>query len=331
LVQVPVGEFKPEIVDGAASAIIARILWLIPAIPMVAAGLIALLKQPMRKTSATLAIGGLSASFVLSLIAFSHVLAAGRAQVRREKSSTLTGSLWAQRILQLGWMLDPLAAIMLVMVTFVGLLIFIYSTGYMAHDENFTRFFCFLSLFAGGMLGVLIANSLLLALHVLGDCGTDFLSAHRLLVSQAQRSRSSEEGLPHHARRRYLSSCSASSGSLRRPAPRCSSTTRRGCDGTRRVDHFAKPARRLGTDRGNGAIGLLIFAGAAGKSGQLAIACLASRRDGRPDARLRTDPRRDNGCCRCLSRRTCLSADERRSVQVGTTTIADRDCVGRAH
>jgi NADH-quinone oxidoreductase subunit L len=47
-------------------------------------------------------------------------------------------------------------------VTFVGLLIFIYSVGYMTHDENFTRFFCFLSLFAGAMLGVVIANSLLL-------------------------------------------------------------------------------------------------------------------------------------------------------------------------
>ena len=48
------------------------------------------------------------------------------------------------------------------MVTFVGLLIFIYSTGYMAHDENYARFFCFMSLFAAGMLGVLISNSLLL-------------------------------------------------------------------------------------------------------------------------------------------------------------------------
>ena len=64
--------------------------------------------------------------------------------------------------LKLGWVLDPLTAVMLVMVTFVGLLIFIYSVGYMAHDENFTRFFCFLSLFAGAMLGVVIANSLLL-------------------------------------------------------------------------------------------------------------------------------------------------------------------------
>src|SRR5213083_2242080 len=59
-------------------------------------------------------------------------------------------------------MLDPLTAVMLVMVSFVGLLIFIYSTGYMSHDENFTRFFCFLSLFAAAMLGVVIANNLLL-------------------------------------------------------------------------------------------------------------------------------------------------------------------------
>jgi NADH-quinone oxidoreductase subunit L len=64
--------------------------------------------------------------------------------------------------LQLGWVLDPLTAVMLLMVTFVSLLIFIYSIGYMAHDENFTRFFCFLSLFAAAMLGIIIANSLLL-------------------------------------------------------------------------------------------------------------------------------------------------------------------------
>ena len=59
-------------------------------------------------------------------------------------------------------MLDPLTAVMLVMVTFVSLLIFIYSVGYMATDDNFTRFFVSLSLFAAAMLGVVIANSLLL-------------------------------------------------------------------------------------------------------------------------------------------------------------------------
>src|SRR5690348_18510742 len=68
------------------------------------------------------------------------------------------GTSWVR----LGWVLDPLTAVMLVMVCFVGLLIFIYSVGYMSHDENFTRFFCFLSLFAAAMLGVVISNNLLL-------------------------------------------------------------------------------------------------------------------------------------------------------------------------
>jgi NADH-quinone oxidoreductase subunit L len=137
-------------------------LWLIPAIPMLAAGLIALLKQPQRKIAAVLAIGGLSLSLLLSISAFAHVLTAwGQGAATREVVNFNWIDL-GNTHLQLGWILDPLAAIMLVMVTFVGLLIFLYSTGYMAHDENFTRFFCFLSLFAGGMLGVLISNSLLL-------------------------------------------------------------------------------------------------------------------------------------------------------------------------
>jgi len=147
--------------DGGPS-MIARILWLIPAIPMVAAGLIALLKQRQRRIAAALAIGGLATSFMLALFAFAHVLSAwGNGAATREIVSFNWLDIGATH-LQLGWLLDPLAAIMLVMVTFVGLLIFIYSTGYMAHDENFTRFFCFLSLFAGAMLGVIIANSLLL-------------------------------------------------------------------------------------------------------------------------------------------------------------------------
>ena len=51
---------------------------------------------------------------------------------------------------------------MAVMVTFVGMLIFVFSVGYMREDRNFARFFCFLSLFAAAMLGLLVANSLLL-------------------------------------------------------------------------------------------------------------------------------------------------------------------------
>jgi NADH-quinone oxidoreductase subunit L len=145
-----------------AASTITSTLWLVPALPVVASGVIALLKQPRRKPAAALAIGSLSISLLLSLIAFVHVVAnwAHGSQVR--EFVNFTWFRFGSTAVDLGWVLDPLAAVMLVMVSFVGLLIFIYSVGYMAHDENFTRFFCFLSLFAGAMLGVVISNSLLL-------------------------------------------------------------------------------------------------------------------------------------------------------------------------
>ena len=130
--------------------------------PIVASGVIALLKQPRRKLAAALAIGSLSFSLLLSLIAFAHVFAGWAHGAVVREIFNFTWIRFGTSQVDLGWVLDPLAAIMLVMVSFVGLLIFIYSTGYMAHDENFTRFFCFLSLFAGAMLGVVISNSILL-------------------------------------------------------------------------------------------------------------------------------------------------------------------------
>src|SRR6185369_4024100 len=139
-------------------------LWLIPVLPILAAGLSALAPQRCRKFSAALALGSMLGALLLSLCAFAHALLRGG----QEGTKEVFNFAWLQfaagdaGILRLGWVLDPLTAVMLVMVTFVGLLIFIYSVGYMAHDENFTRFFTFLSLFAGAMLGVVIANSLLL-------------------------------------------------------------------------------------------------------------------------------------------------------------------------
>ena len=52
-------------------------LWLIPALPMLAAGLSALAPQPYRKFSATVAIGSMVGAFLLSLYAFAHTLPAG--------------------------------------------------------------------------------------------------------------------------------------------------------------------------------------------------------------------------------------------------------------
>jgi NADH-quinone oxidoreductase subunit L len=136
---------------------ILRYLWLIPALPLVAAGISALLKREQRRLAAGLAIASMSISFVLAIVCFSYALLHPQRMFFNFPWMQF-GSEWVR----LGWMLDPLAALMLVMVTFVGLLIFIYSVGYMHHDENFTRFFCFLSLFAGAMLGLVISNSLLL-------------------------------------------------------------------------------------------------------------------------------------------------------------------------
>src|SRR5580700_9625128 len=144
------------------TAWIVRNLWLIPALPLAAAGCIALLTQKRKAVAATLAISSMFVAFLLAMCAFAHVLtlrSQGAADLQVFNFHWLQfGTQW----LSLGWMLDPLTALMLLMVTFVGLLIFIFSVGYMAHDENFTRFFCFLALFAGAMLGVLIANNLLL-------------------------------------------------------------------------------------------------------------------------------------------------------------------------
>ncbi|MBS1801492.1 MAG: NADH-quinone oxidoreductase subunit L [Acidobacteria bacterium] len=137
-------------------------LWLVPAMPVLAAGLSALAPRRQRLFAASVAIGSMSLSLLLSLIAFAEALRFGNQEGAAKQVFNFgwfqIGSEW----LKVGWVLDPLTAVMLVMVAFVGLLIFIYSVGYMAHDDNFTRFFCFLSLFAGAMLGLVIANSLLL-------------------------------------------------------------------------------------------------------------------------------------------------------------------------
>jgi NADH-quinone oxidoreductase subunit L len=135
---------------------IVKYLWLIPVAPLLAAGVCALLPRRRRRLSAGLAIGAISLSFIVACAAFLTTLRGGRA---------VSNFIWfdyGSTFVQLGWVLDPLAAIMAVMVTFVSLLIFIYSMGYMAKDENFTRFFCFLAFFAAAMLGLVIANSLLL-------------------------------------------------------------------------------------------------------------------------------------------------------------------------
>ena len=137
--------------------------FLIPILPLLAAGLTALMKRGQKTPAATLVIAAQAGSTVLSLLAFLHTLAAEAPH--GDVARTYFNFPWLSigtETLNLGLLLDPLSGGMVLMVSFVSLLIFIYSVGYMKEDPNFTRFFCFLSLFSAAMLGVVLSNSLLL-------------------------------------------------------------------------------------------------------------------------------------------------------------------------
>src|SRR6266700_5682688 len=133
-------------------------LWLVPAVPFAASLIILGLPNARRRSAATLAIAGQVAVLALSVVAFLPTLETPGFRA----SQNLTWFTFGEQPLRIGWVLDPLAAAMLLMISLVGLCIFVFSVGYMADDKNFTRFFAYLSFFSGAMLGVVIANSLLL-------------------------------------------------------------------------------------------------------------------------------------------------------------------------
>ena len=103
---------------------------------------------------------------------------------------------------------DALTAMMLVMVTFIGTLIAIYSVGYMHGDPGYPRFFAEVSLFVFSMTTLVLADNFAPALRRLGRRRPVQLSADRLLVRQAGGGRRGPQGVPRHAHRR------------RRPVPR---------------------------------------------------------------------------------------------------------------
>ena len=133
-------------------------LWLIPAVPFAASLVILSLPNGRHKNAAVLAVAGQIATLVMSFFAFLPTLQTPGFRA----AQNFTWFTFGDHALRLGWLLDPLAAVMLMMITLVALCIFVFSTGYMAGDKNFVRFFAYLSFFSGAMLGLVISNSLLL-------------------------------------------------------------------------------------------------------------------------------------------------------------------------
>jgi NADH-quinone oxidoreductase subunit L len=138
------------------------LVWLIPLPPFIAFVLIILLVNRWRSISHVLAIGMMCISFVLSQIVFWRAVLGGRLADEPIASSVA----WlpfreVESWLRVGVLVDPLTAVMLFMVTLTCLLIFIYSVEYMRGDARYSRFFAYLSLFATGMLGLVLADNLL--------------------------------------------------------------------------------------------------------------------------------------------------------------------------
>ena len=151
--------------------------WAIPLPPAAAFVLIVLFANRNKQLSAAIAIGGAALSLALgwavALTAFrDHHLGEHPVDGTLFRIPTGTGAI------DIGYALDPANALMLFMVTFLLVMIFVYSRGYMtfphhlsaaaypeAHaegkDPRYSRFFAYISLFAAGMLGLVIADNLI--------------------------------------------------------------------------------------------------------------------------------------------------------------------------
>jgi NADH-quinone oxidoreductase subunit L len=122
-------------------------LWLIPAVPLAISLVILSLARSRRKSAAALAIIGQAIALAFAIFMFFSTLQTPGFRAVQN----FTWFSFGENALRIGWVLDPLAAAMLVMIALVGLCIFIFSVGYMADDKNFTRFFAYLSFFSGAM------------------------------------------------------------------------------------------------------------------------------------------------------------------------------------
>ena len=128
----------------------------IPVLPFIAFWLNITFGRKLGKMSAYISVATSFTAMVLAILVFQGLLTGG---------SSFTLATWITlngHPVTIGILVDSLTVMMLMIVTVVGTLIQIYSIGYMAGDPRFTRFFAYLSLFMACMLGLVLADNLLL-------------------------------------------------------------------------------------------------------------------------------------------------------------------------
>ena len=110
-----------------------------------------------RRASHTLAILGVFVAFVLSAMTLKSVAMDGA----RFNETLYTWMVVGGLKMEVGFLIDSLTAMMMCVVTFVSLMVHIYTMGYMEEDEGYNRFFSYISLFTFSMLMLVMSNNLL--------------------------------------------------------------------------------------------------------------------------------------------------------------------------
>jgi NADH-quinone oxidoreductase subunit L len=126
--------------------------WIILFSPFIAAAIIVLATEKFKKISSYISVAAVAVSFVLSVLVFTG---------ENGSASTTWVDLGSFQI-KIGYVIDELTKLMLLVVSGVGLLIHIYSIGYMADDKGRSRYFAGLSLFMFSMLGIVLANNFIM-------------------------------------------------------------------------------------------------------------------------------------------------------------------------
>ena len=126
-------------------------------LPLIGAIVNGIFGKWLQKTSGYIATAAVGGSLLLGLKTLADVMGGARLD-ENVYTWIAAGSFEAS----VGFLVDPLAAIMLVTVTSVSFFVHVYSFGYMSHDAGFSRFFTYLNLFVFSMLVLILANNYLL-------------------------------------------------------------------------------------------------------------------------------------------------------------------------
>ena len=135
-------------------------VWLIPLCPLIGAMLNGFFgRRYHHETVGQIAIAAVGVAFLLSLMTFIAFLSQAEPRYQASMFPWIAAGDYSA---QVGFLIDGLSCTMMLVVTGVGLLIHIYSTGYMHDEEDYARFFTYLNLFVGAMLILIMADNYLL-------------------------------------------------------------------------------------------------------------------------------------------------------------------------